>query len=158
MFIFILERFYDQNIFEISPFLKQKWKKRNISFTTKTYPDKPDHIWLCTTLISWDCEKFMEDLYKLFDGKITTEIGLTYYPKLIELMDRLEVIPHLKEKFRVNEHYILTYERKHKLFTLLKLYIFVYFKCEYTNDMDMRNRYIKYSVAYYSGEELMMLF
>jgi hypothetical protein len=95
MFIFILDKFYDQNIFKISPFLKQKCKKRNISFATKTDPDKPYHIRLCTPMISWDCEKFMEDLNKLFKGKITTEIGLANHPKFMELMDRPEGIPDL---------------------------------------------------------------
>jgi hypothetical protein len=77
-------------------------------------------------MIYWDCEKFMEDLYKHFDGKITTEIGLIYHPKLMELMDRLEVIPHLKEKFKVDGYYILTDGGNYKLLTLLKLYIFIY--------------------------------
>jgi hypothetical protein len=70
-------------------------------------------------MISWDCEKFMEDLRKFFDGKITTEIGLAYQPKIMELMGRLEVIPDFKEKFRVDGHYILTNGRNHKLLSLL---------------------------------------
>jgi hypothetical protein len=53
MFIFILDKFYDQNIFKISSFLKQKCKKRNISFATKTDPNKPDRIRLYTAMISW---------------------------------------------------------------------------------------------------------
>jgi hypothetical protein len=61
----------------------------------------------------------MEDLQKLFDGKITTEIGLAYQPKIMELMGRLEVIPYFKERFRVNGHYILTNGRNYKLLTLL---------------------------------------
>jgi hypothetical protein len=39
-------------------------------------------------MISWDCEKLMEDLYKFFDGKVTTEIGWAYHPEYMELMNR----------------------------------------------------------------------
>jgi hypothetical protein len=86
---FLLDKFYDQNIFEISPFLKQKCEKRNNSFATKTNPDKQDYIRLCSVTISWECEKFKEDLYKIFDEKITIEIEFAYHPKFMELMDRL---------------------------------------------------------------------
>jgi hypothetical protein len=72
----------------------------------------------------------------------------------MELMDRQEVISDLKEKFRVDGHYILTGKRSYKILNLLKLYIFIYFKCEYTNDMDMGNLYIKYRVAHYRGEDI----
>jgi hypothetical protein len=77
-------------------------RKRNISFATRTDSDKQDHIRLCTGMISCDCEKFMEDLYKLFEGKITTEIGFVYNPKFMEFTNKPEVIPDLKEKIRVD--------------------------------------------------------
>jgi hypothetical protein len=66
----------------------------------------------------------MKNLYKLFEGNITTEIGFAYHPKVMELMDRLEVIPDLKEKIRVDGHYVLTDGCNYKLLTLVKLYIF----------------------------------
>jgi hypothetical protein len=44
----------------------------------------------------------MEDLNKLFDKNISAEIWFLYNPKFMELMDRPEGIPDLKEKFGID--------------------------------------------------------
>jgi hypothetical protein len=49
-------------------------------------------------MIYWDFDKFVEDLCKLFDGKITTDMRIAYHPEYMELMNRPEVILDLKEK------------------------------------------------------------
>jgi hypothetical protein len=37
----------------------------------------------------------MEDLHKLFNGKITTEIGFPYHPEYMELINRKDNVEYI---------------------------------------------------------------
>jgi hypothetical protein len=86
-------------------------------------------------------------------GKITTDVGIVYHSEYMEFMNTSEVIPDLKEKRKVDTHYILVDGHKRQLMISFKQYIKVYLKFEYKNDMNMGDLYIKYRVSNYRGED-----
>jgi hypothetical protein len=65
----------------------------------------------------------VEDILKVFGIKIITDVGSIYWKGYKNLLNRIDVVPDLKEKTRVDE--------------LLHLYTDVCLKSNYEKDMDM---------------------
>jgi hypothetical protein len=102
----------------------------------------------------WDIERLAEDLYCRFWNNVIIDVGIEYYSCYRDVLNKLEFIPEIKEKFRVEKNYILTEGYNYKLMSLRRLYIYMYCDSKYKNGMHIGNLYVKLRVADYRRENL----
>jgi hypothetical protein len=152
--IFIQQKIYDQNIFQIEDILDQKRVERSAEFIIDVDKRRPDDQRIWAPLLPWDFETLMESMIKELGVKNIRDVGGYFREELRGLLKSSYVISDLKEKSRVDElGYILFESQNYKWLTLLHLYADVYLKPGYEKDMDMAKLYIQYKVADCRGED-----
>jgi hypothetical protein len=147
MYIFIQQKIYDQNIFQIEDILDEKRIERDAEFIIDVDKRRPEDQRLWAPVLPWDFENLMEYLIKELVVKGISDVGEYVREELRSLFNSSDVVPDLKEKSRVDElGYILFEPQNYKWLTLLHLHADVYLKPGYEKDMDMAKLYIQYKV------------
>jgi hypothetical protein len=148
MYIFIPEKIYDQNIFQIEDILDEKRINPNAEFITDVDKRRFDDQRLWSPLLPWDFEILMKRMVKELAVKSIRDVGGYFREELRGLLNNSEVVPDLKEKSWVDElGYILFEPQNYKWLTLLHLYANVYLKPGYEKDVNFAKMYIQYKVA-----------
>jgi hypothetical protein len=129
MYIFIQQKIYDQNIFQIEDILDEKRIKRSAEFILDVDKRRPDDQRIWAPLLPWDFETLMERMIKELGVKGIRDVGGYFLEELQGLLNSSNVVSDLKEKSRVDElGYILFEPQKYNWLTLLHLYADVYLK------------------------------
>jgi hypothetical protein len=137
MYIFIQQKIYDQNIFQIEDILDEKRIERCAEFITDVDKRRPDDQRLWAPLLPWDFENLMEHMIKELGVKNIRDVGGYFQEELRGLLNSSDVVPDLKEKSSVDElGYILFEPQNYKWLTLFHVYADVYLKPGYEKDMD----------------------
>jgi hypothetical protein len=154
MYIFIPDRFYDQNIFQIEDILDEKRKMPDTEFSIDIDKRRPDDQKLWAQFLPRDFETLMECMIKELGVKAISDISGFFREQVGGLFNSSYVVPDLKEKSRVDElGYILFEPQNYKWLTLLHLHSDFYLKKWFEKDMDMAKLYIQYKVADCRGED-----
>jgi hypothetical protein len=112
MYIFIQQKIYDQNIFQIEDILEEKRIKPNAEFIIDVDKRRPDDQRLWALVLPWDFENLMKCMIKKLDVKGIRDVGGFFREDLRDLLNSSNVVPDLKEKSRVDELGYILFERR----------------------------------------------
>jgi hypothetical protein len=96
----------------------------------------------------------VENFFKVLGKNIIEDVGMADLNNLFKkIMNKLEVIPELKERCWIEGEYVLTTPENYKLITLYRLYEQIFHYNQFEKDNDMANLYVKYKIVVYRGED-----
>jgi hypothetical protein len=129
--------------------LIEKCKTRNSKYEVSLDKNYPNDVIIWAAIMPLDVERLAEDLNSRFGNNVVGDVGIKYYSSYGDILNRQEFIPEIKEKFKIENGFILTDGHNYKLMSLFRLYIDIYYNSNYKNDMHMGELYVKRRVAEY---------